>query len=158
MSTTEQDIKKLLQKAAIDGTLTQEAVKFVDEVIEKSKTLESTLTKTTQDLSDKIKERDELTKIISQLSKQLQLYKDREVELLKREKAMTTLELTAKHESQRVNDPAIMFDKVFRNIETRRNVFTPVAATPQVADQYGAVSQYGSAAGVEQGEEKTTSD
>jgi hypothetical protein len=59
-----------------------------------------------------------------------------EAGVILREQAITKLEAEAKHQGERVKDHKEMFTIVFRNLEVRRNVFTPSPGSPGV-DQYG---------------------
>ena len=63
------------------------------------------------------------------------MYNDRENDLEDREKEMLKLELTAQYEAERVADHKEMFGLVFRNLETRKNLFRN-GQTPS-GDQYG---------------------
>lgn len=146
-------IKRIIDKAGIDGALTEEAIKVFNNLIAKTKSLKIELKelKTTHDELD--------TKYLDQGSKlakaqtELRAFNDREDELEKREESMLRLELIAQYEKERVDDHKEMFSLVFKNLEVRRTVFTPVPGVAAV-DQYGNVPS-GAQPHVEQDDEVT---
>ncbi len=133
-----EDILGVIQKAAIDGALTKLAVDQFNEIIGENETLKSdvkALTESYEGLEKRHnKASDERTKAIEKLKKLIA----REDELEKREEQMLELELEAKYDQLRVEDHKEMFSLVFRNVEVRRNVFTPLPGATAV-DQYGSI-------------------
>lgn len=135
MSELTEQLDKMIQQAALDGALTTKAVdqfhSLVHQCDEQAEELRS-LTKVKTELID---QRDQL-KIDLGLSKTLvELAAKAEVEMIEREKNITTLELTAQHHEQRVVDHQFMFTTVFRNSVLRKEVMTPTNST---VDQYGS--------------------
>ena len=129
-------INKAIQKAALDGALTEKAVEEFNGLIKANKELvEETKVKTSQikSLQDQLNDERSEHGIVKA---KLQEYIDRETDLCEREDKMLELQLTAEYERERVNDHKEMFRLVFRNIETRRNVFTAVPG--QDAGQYSS--------------------
>ena len=122
-------LDKLIQKAALDGALTSEAVaqfhSLVKQCESQAEELRS-LNKLNNDLKDK---RDKLTTDLQMAKKLNEIAVTAELEMIEREKKMTTLELTAEHEQRRVKDHKEMFTTVFRNSVLRKEVLTPVEAT-----------------------------
>jgi predicted nuclease with TOPRIM domain len=135
MSNISEQIEKILLKAGIDGTLTEDTIKYLNSKIEEAKTLR----KDHVTLKAKYADLDERHSIqcekISTLRSELKMYNDRENDLEDREKEMLKLELTAQYEAERVADHKEMFGLVFRNLETRKNLFRN-GQTPS-GDQYG---------------------
>jgi hypothetical protein len=129
-------IDKAIQKAALDGTLTDKAIQEFHGIIAANKDLtEENKTKTSQikSLQDQLNNERSEHGIVKA---KLQEYINRETDLCEREDKMLELQLTAEYERERVNDHKEMFSLVFRNIETRRNVFTAVPG--QDAGQYSS--------------------
>ena len=122
-------LDKMIQKAALDGALTQDAVgqfhSLVKQCDAQAEELRS-LQKVNTELIDK---RDKLAGELT-VSKTLnEVAVKAELEMIEREKNITTLELTAEHHKQRVKDHQDMFSIVFRNSVLRREVMTPIAPT-----------------------------
>ena len=129
------ELDRLIQKAALDGALTEDAVAQFHAVLLENGALKESL---------EGKERFEIerNRTMEKLETDLRIAQGlnevaakAEVAMIEREQNITTLELNAKHEAKRVEDHKEMFDKVFRNLEVRRNVF--VAPVPGGVDQYG---------------------
>jgi len=152
MSNTVDQIQKIIQKAGIDGTLTEEAVGFFNKTIEKLKSLKVELEESKRIYESLNKNFNGKCEQLEKVTAALKAYNDREDELETREKEMLKLELTAQYERERVDDHKEMFNVVFRNIEVRRGVFTPYAATP---GDPGMGTQYPAPSGVQQDEERT---
>ena len=155
MSDTVEKIQKIISKAGIDGTLTEAAVEyFNDTLIDNSKLKSDISMKTTQ-----LKTRDrELKEVNAKYSSNLTLlnaWKTRATELKTREENMLKLELESKYDNMRVEDHKHMFELVFKNLEMRRNVFTPYAATP---GDPGMGTAYPSPSGVQENEERTVTE
>ena len=122
-------LDKIIQKAALDGALTSDAVaqfhSLVKQCESQAEELRS-LNKLNAELKDK---REKLTGQLEIAKKLNQLAAEAEVAMIEREKQITTLELTAVHMKQRVTDHINMFTTVFRNSVLRREVMTPIEAT-----------------------------
>ena len=129
------ELEKIIQKAAIDGTLTESAAKQVQEALAENKALKEDVESLKLDVSSYRNSSNSKAEEISQLEGKLSDWEKREADLADREKKMTELELSAAHHAQRVADHQTMFGQVFRNSEIRRNVFTPVSGHD--GGQYG---------------------
>jgi len=129
-----EEIEEVLRRASIDGALTREASDYFHDVLKKNDELVEANASQTKQLSSV---RDDLGKANTALGIANALVKvaaEAELKMIEREARITTLELTAKHQTERVKDHKEMFTTVFRNSVLRREVMTPT--TPYV-DQYG---------------------
>ena len=121
-------LDKIIRKAALDGALTEDAVaqfhSLVKQCDAQAEELRS-LNKLNIELKDK---RDKLTTDLQMAKKLNEIAVTAELEMIEREKQITTLELTAEHEKQRVKDHINMFTTVFRNSVLRKEVMTPLEA------------------------------
>ena len=131
-----EQLDNMIQKAALDGALTQDAVRHFHELVEANGTL-------TEELRDTEKERIRLVTECEKLREDLKVTRglvkmamEAEVAMIERELKMTTLELTAKHEAKRVEDHKEMVKLIFRNTTVRKEVMTPLRGSEGV-DQYG---------------------
>jgi len=146
------ELDRLIQKAAIDGALTQKAVDMFHTVLTENEDLKKQL----ETDVDKIKA-DAL--MIDQLKTDLRIAQglnkvaaEMEASLINREKEMTRLELLAEYSAIRVTDHKEMFTTVFRNSVLRKEVMTPLPGLK--ADQYGTShSPYAQKDSVEEKEE-----
>jgi hypothetical protein len=148
-----QDIERVVQQAGIDGTLTKTAIDQYHAIIEANAKLVKENDAQAKLIFDKNEKLSKLEVDLGIANGLVGVAAASEVAMIERESKMTTLELTAKHEAVRVADHKDMFDKVFRNIETRRNVFTPQPASAGV-DQYGTALPTGYVEEHEQTEKK----
>jgi len=128
------EIEVAIQKAAIDGALSEAAVEQFHSVIQKCDDLTDKCVKLERTNEDLKKSRDELNTSFNQTSSTLSDYQTRERELVERETKNLELKLKAEHESKRVEDHKDMVKLVFRNLEVRRNVF-PVSPAQHINDQ-----------------------
>lgn len=124
MSTTLELINKVIQKAGIDGALTDDAISYFNKVILNVKELKV-------EVAAHLKEIDELKELNktyavknSEIEKELRAFNNREDELEEREKTMLKLELVADYEAERVRDHKEMFGVVFKNLGIRRTIYT----------------------------------
>jgi hypothetical protein len=114
------EIQNAIEKAAIDGTLTKDAIGQFNSLIEHNEALQ------TQAIQhDKTIQRQEVQ--IKQMTTELgmahglnKVAAEMEAGVILREQAITTLELEAKHQGERVKDHKEMFSIVFRNSIIRR--------------------------------------
>ncbi len=133
-------LDKIIQKAALDGALTKDAVDQFHAIITQNTALETKVASLEVVVEERRKKISGL-EIDVALSKSLvELAAKAEVEMIEREKFITKLELTATHEKQRVADHINMFQTVFRNSVIRKGVMTPLA--PAAMDQ-GMTGQQG---------------
>lgn len=133
------DLLKLVQKASIDGSLTPVAVEYTQKLIAENAALVSRRDTADAELAATKKALATAADNNANWASRLQELEKREAAVAAREKNMTRLELVAEHHQQRVADHKDMFALVFRNIQTRRNVFTGIApAHPSPSNQYPA--------------------
>lgn len=133
MSQLTEDLDRLIQKAALDGALTQKAVDMFHTVLKENEDIRKDLEKQNKDLGRMQKERDELNTSFNQTSTQLSDYQTRERELVERETKITRLEIERNCADLRVKDHVHMVELIFRNLEVRRNVF-PVSPSTHVTE------------------------
>jgi len=117
-------IKRVIDKAGIDGTLTENAAKYFNDKLTQNKEMKtkiSTLETMVESRTEKIAT---LEASNNRLMTENTEWQKRETELETREDEMLRLELTAQFEAERVTDHKEMFGQVFRNIEVRRDIFT----------------------------------
>ena len=134
MSKLTEDLDKLIRQAALDGSLTKDAVDMFHGVLKENDDIKKDLEKQNKDLSNMQKERDALSASFAQISTKLSDYQTRERELEEREQENLKLQLEAKHQGERVEDHKEMVKLVFRNLEVRRSVF-PVQPSQNINDQ-----------------------
>jgi len=122
-------LDRIIQKAALDGALTKEAVDQFHKIL----TENSSLLEEVDDLKGKnvagSKELEACKVKMEDFRAKVTDWVTREKELSEREKFITTLTLTAEHEAKRVQDHINMFTTVFRNSVLRKEVMTPLEAT-----------------------------
>lgn len=146
-------IKRVLDKAGIDGTLTDNAAEYFNDALKQNKEMKSKIIKLEGDVASRSERIKDVERENEQVLTQNNVWLARESELKTREEEMLKLELVAEYEAERVKDHKEMFKIVFKNLETRRNVFTPYTATP--GDPPGSSTQYPSPSGIQQDEEVT---
>ena len=135
MNKLTEQLDTMIQKAALDGARTQDAVKQFHELVEANDSQTKQLSSVRDDLGKKNKEYNDVSKWLAIANKEVDVFNSRVKNLEEREKSITTLELTAKHQAERVTDHKEMFKTVFRNSVLRKEVMTPVHPGP--IDQYG---------------------
>ncbi len=136
-----EEIQNAIEKAAIDGTLTRDAIGQFNQLIEHNEALQSQAI----DFDKKFRRQDgEIKELTTELSMSQGLNKiaaEMEAAIINREQKMTELELTAKNEKQRVADHQNMFGLIFRNAVLRNTVLgqelVSIPGTPDSVDQYG---------------------
>ena len=130
------DIQKLVEMEQIKGQLNPEVLQRVLDLQRTASDLEAKREQAAKELAAATVSNKKLADELAIASAKIDEIARRENECAKREAHITTLELTAKHEAQRVQDHRSMFELVFRNIETRRNVFTAVPGLPASEGTY----------------------
>lgn len=131
-----EDITKIIQRAGIDGTLTNEAVKQYNSLLTEKDELKIENERQNKILLNKNEELSKLKAAFNEAEDECKGWRDRLSELQEREKFITTLELLAKYEATRVLDHQEMFKLIFRNTTVRKEVMTPLRGSEGV-DQYG---------------------
>ena len=132
-----QDIDRTIKQAALEGTLTEDAIGYYNGLIkiaEEKKEENAALKKEIAQKDDMIRaiqrERDDARAVRDELIK-------RQDDLTAREENMTKLELEAEYERRRVADHVNMVTLIFRNPVTHSQMVTP--GHPGTTDQYGNV-------------------
>lgn len=120
------ELLKIVNKAAIDGTLTSQAAKQVREALEDNEKLRTMAADQDRGIQALKAEINILKGQEATLTSRIQRVTDREIAATKREETMLRLELEAAHHKQRVEDHKEMVRLIFRNIDVRRNVFNTV--------------------------------
>ena len=133
MSELTEQLDKIIQQAALDGALTQKAVDQFHTVLTENTALETKVASLEVVVEDRRKKISVLEIDIALSKSLVEVAAKAEVEMIEREKNITTLELTAQHHEQRVVDHQFMFTTVFRNSVLRKEVMTPLA--PAAMDQ-----------------------
>jgi chromosome segregation ATPase len=135
MSDLTENLEKLIQKAALDGALTEGAVdQFHALVTERDALVEA---------NDKFNDRNielesgnkELTTKLNEAITCAEEWAGKEQDLMDREGKCTELEIRKECADLRVTDHQEMFKTVFRNSVIRQSVMTPLPGLK--ADQYG---------------------
>ena len=122
-------LDKIIQKAALDGALTEDAVAQFHSLVKQCDAQAEEL-RSLNKLNNELKERrDKLTTELHLSQTLNKVAAEAEIAMMEREKFITKLELTAELESKRVQDHKEMFTTVFRNSVLRKEVLTPVEAT-----------------------------
>ena len=124
------DIVKLISMASLNGTLTSEAVVYFKNTLDENKKLQNANNSQKEIIIQKNQELSELKSKYDKLKSLENEILNREKQIIEREKNITKLECSLEMEKERVKDHKEMFSLIFRNIETRRNVFTPLDGGP----------------------------
>ena len=118
-------LEKLIQQAALDGALTEDAVsQFHSLVVERNALKDANVEWEESDKQAK-KEIEKLVERCSNMQKQILLHTEREAELEEREKKITEMEVREECTMLRIADHQEMFRVVFRNAVIKRDVLSP---------------------------------
>jgi hypothetical protein len=120
-------LETVIQQAALDGALTKDAVAQFHSLVKERDALKDANVEW-EEADEKNKK--EVRKLVSELEISKALNKvamEAEMLMIEREQKMTTLELTAAHQSKRVEDHVKMVELIFRNSIIRREVMTPAS-------------------------------
>ncbi len=135
------ELEKIIQKAAIDGALTEDAVAQFHSIVTERDALKTELA-TSIDARDALrKERDDARELRDAYKVDLDAWATREADLKDREEKCTRLECESEFHKMRVDDHKQMFATVFKGVHMRRQVVTPGHAGH--VDQYGNVQNQG---------------
>ena len=136
MSDLTDNLERIIQKAGIDGALTEEAVAQFHSLVEQQKASKIAL-------DDYHKLTDEHDATIKDLTTRLlaaetcaQEWAGKEQDLMDREGKCTELEIRKECADKRVEDHQSMIGLIFRNAVIKKGVMTPLAGLK--ADQYGS--------------------
>ncbi len=128
-------LEVLIQKAALDGALTADAVAQFHSLVTERDALKTDLEDLTKVHANVVVNRDALNEKMQAAVKCAEEWAGREQDLMDRENKCTELEIRKECADLRVLDHKEMFTTVFRNSVLRKEVMTPVGAGP--IDQYG---------------------
>ena len=141
MTDIAKELERMIQKAAIDGTFSQDAVAQFHTIV----TERDALKDANRTLKDEV---DTQRKLITNLQEQVKVlegentgWAGREQDLLTRESQQDVLEKSLEYEQLRVKDHQHMVQLIFRNPVTKSQVVTPGHAGH--VDQYGNVQNQG---------------
>ena len=126
----------LIQKAALDGALTQTAVAQFHALVTQHDAVLEELVDLKKVHENTVINRDALNERCQAATKCAEEWAGREQDLMDREGKCDHLEMEAKYQGLRVEDHKEMFKTVFRNSVIRQGVMTPLAGLK--ADQYGS--------------------
>ena len=121
-------LEKVIQQAALDGALTEDAVAQFHTLVKERDALKDANVEWEE--NDK-KRKKEVQTLLAELDMAKALNKvaaEAEMAMIEREQKITTLELKAEHMEERVKDHKEMFTTVFRNSVIRREVMTPAGS------------------------------
>lgn len=119
------ELEKVILKAAIDGTFSQEAVEQYRAVMTENSELKAANESQKKQLSSLRDDLGVLNNRSEVMRNELEGYKAREKELQDRESQAEVLEMTVKYEQKRVEDHRSMVGLIFRNTKLRSQAMTP---------------------------------
>lgn len=135
MTMLTEELEVIIQKAALDGALTQDAVAQFHALVTERDAIKVELEELKKAHATLIVNRDALNAKMQAAVTCAEEWAGREQDLMDREGKCTELEIRKECADLRVTDHQEMFRLVFRNSVIRRGVMTPVSAGP--IDQYG---------------------
>ncbi len=124
MSELTDTLDKVIQKAALDGALTHEAVAQFHTLVKERDALKDANEEWERNDKVMTKERDELRKRVTALDECCQDWAGKEQDLMDRENKCTELEVRKECAEDRVKDHQEMFRVVFRNAIVRKEVMS----------------------------------
>lgn len=125
-------LEKIIQQAALDGAMTEDAVaQFHTLVVERNALKDANVEWEEND--KKLKKELETLAVDLDIAKGLnKVAAEAEMAMIEREQNITTLELTAKHQAERVEDHKDMVKLIFRNTVLKKGVMTPAGSHTDV--------------------------
>lgn len=114
---------------AISAHLPAQVGEVLRKQLEQANIATKTLETTNYSLIRVTKERDELKRTLDKVNSELSVFKNWESDLIKREKEIQKLELTAQFEKEKTELVKAMFSTVFHNRTLRETVLTPQRLT-----------------------------
>jgi predicted RNase H-like nuclease (RuvC/YqgF family) len=120
------EIMKSINVAAINGTLTNEAVSHFKKIVDESQDMKGRIDYLEEELKNKKMEANKYKLENEEFMLRKQSIEKREADVSIREKEITKLECSLTGAMDRVKDHKEMFSVVFRNTEVRRDMFTAV--------------------------------
>ncbi len=133
MTELTEKLEKVIQQAALDGALTEDAVAQFHSLVKERNALKDANVEWEETDKKHKKESQKLSERCDNMQQQILLHVERESELEEREKKMTRLEIERECADIRVKDHINMVELVFRNLEVRRNVF-PVSPAAHISE------------------------
>ncbi len=133
MTELTEKLEKVIQQAALDGALTEDAVAQFHSLVKERNALKDANVEWEETDKKSKKAHEALNTSLSQVNTQLSDYQTRERELVERETKVTRLEIERECADIRVKDHINMVELVFRNLEVRRNVF-PVSPAAHISE------------------------
>ena len=129
------ELEVIIQKAALDGALTQDAVAQFHALVTERDALKKDNCRL-DDLNTELNEKvNHFSQRVTAAETCAQEWAGREQDLMDREGTCTKLEVEKECAELRVKDHQKMVELIFRNSVIRKSVMTPV--TPGPIDQYG---------------------
>ena len=125
MSELTDKLEKIIQQAALDGALTEDAVAQFHTLVQERNALKEANIEWEENDKKTKKEIETLSKQYSEMHSQVGVFNARIDELEKREKECHELEIRKECAEERVKDHKEMFKLVFRNSVLRREVMSP---------------------------------
>lgn len=136
MSDLTDNLETLIQKAAIDGALTADAVAQFHSLVKERDALK-TDNRRLDDLNTELEEKvNHFNQRVTAAETCAQEWAGREQDLMDREGKCTELEIRKECAETRVDDHKNMIGLIFRNAVLKKGVMTPLAGLK--ADQYGS--------------------
>ena len=124
------ELTKLISKAAIDGTLSENAVKQFTDVLKENKDLISDIEMQNKQLGEQQGENAKLRRELEAITKMHIGFSEREMALTDRERQHEVLEMSLKYEQKRVDDHKSMVGLIFRNAVMKKGVMTAIEGMP----------------------------
>jgi chromosome segregation ATPase len=135
MSDLTENLEKLIQKAALDGALTEGAVDQFHALVTERDALKDDNDTLNVRNKDQTKTIERLSEQYNENHSQLADWAKREQDLKDREGKCTELEIRKECAEKRVEDHQSMVGLIFRNAVMKKGVMTPLPGLK--ADQYG---------------------
>ena len=118
------ELSKAIQKAAIDGTLSESAARQFEDTLVENRTLTEQLAKSEDQRDKGEKELRERVLRCDKAETCLQEWMGREQDLLSRESQAEVLSMSVEYEKKRVEDHKTMVGLVFRNTLLKKQVMS----------------------------------
>lgn len=135
MTELTEQLEVIIQKAALDGALTQDAVAQFHALVKERDAIRTELDDLQKVHENTRINRDALNEKLQAATQCAEEWAGREQDLMDREGKCTELEIRKECADLRVSDHQEMFKVVFRNSVLRQGVMTPLPGLKQ--DQYG---------------------
>lgn len=134
MSELLEQFQDLLNNDAVKSSLTASALRQIDDIIDEASELKEKYAALQDKYDTKVKHQERTALELVNANDELDAFRNRHEELLDREKKITELELTAKHQTKRVDDHKAMVELVFRNVDIVRNQLGHIPVINKMSD------------------------